>query len=52
MTSDTPAPTPGAPHNTTEPTQTIAAELLTTTALPATTTTAATGPKIPPFQSD
>jgi len=51
MTSNTPVP--DAPDSTTEPSQAPAAELLKGAALPATTaTTAATGPKIPPFQSD
>jgi len=53
MTSDTPAPSPNTPDTTTEPSQTLAADLLTTGTLPATTAAAATtGPKIPPFVGD
>ena len=53
MTSDTPASSPNTPDSKTEPSQTLAADLLTTTTLPATTAAAAaTGPKIPPFVGD
>ena len=53
MTSDTPVPSPNAPDDTTEPGQTIAADLLTTSTLPTTTAAAAaTGPKLPPFRGD
>ena len=53
MTSDTPNPSPNTPDNTTEPSQTLAADLLTTTTLPATTVAAAsTSPKLPPFRGD
>ena len=50
MTSDTQAPGPDAPDSTAKA---PAAELLNGAALPVTTAgTAATGPKIPPFQGD
>ena len=53
MASDTPAPGPDTPDSTAEPSQPLATDLLTTTALPATTAAAAaTGPKIPPFVGD
>ncbi len=53
MTSDTQAPGPDAPDSPAKPGQELAAELLTAGTLPATTAgTAATGPKIPPFQGD
>jgi hypothetical protein len=53
MTSETPAPGQDAPDSTTEPSQALAAELLTTTTLPATTASpATTSPKLPPFRGD
>ena len=53
MTSDTPGPGLDTPDSTTEPSQTLATDLLTTTTLPATTAAAAaTGPKLPPFRGD
>ena len=53
MTSHAPAPGPDGPDSATEPGQAPAADLLNGAALPATTAgTAATGPKIPPFQGD
>ena len=51
MTSDTPAPSPDAADSTTEPSRSLAAELLTTT-LPSTAGTAVTDPKLPPFRGD
>ena len=53
MTSDTPAPGPDTPDSMAEPSQPLAAELLTTGTVPATTAgTAASGPKLPPFRGD
>ena len=53
MTSrPTPAPGPDVPDGTTEPSQPPAADLANGAALPATTGTAAAGPKIPPFMGD
>ena len=53
MTSDTPAPRSDTTDSTTKPSQALAAELLTTTSLPATTAkTGGTEPKIPTFVGD
>jgi hypothetical protein len=53
MTTDTPAPGPDDPDSTTEPSQTLAAGLLTTGTVPVTTAAAAaTGPKLPPYRGD
>jgi hypothetical protein len=53
MTSNTPTPCPDDPDSTTKPSQPLAAELLTTGTVPATTAaTASTSPKLPPFRGD
>ena len=53
MTNDTPTSEPEAPAGTTGSSQPLAAELLTASALPATTAgPTAAGPKIPPFVGD
>jgi hypothetical protein len=53
MTDDTPISDPDAPASTTRSSQPLAAELLTASALPATTAgPTAVGPKLPPFQGD
>ena len=53
MTNDTPAPGSDAPAVAAEPSRPRAAELLTTSPLPATTAgPAAASPKLPPYQGD
>ena len=53
MSNDTPTPDTDAPASTTKPRQPLAAELLTASALPATTAgPVALEPKLPPFRGD